>query len=290
MESFLMQVASGIASGVIYASLALALVIIFQSTHNINFAQGEMATFSAYLGWFALDRGLSYWVVIPGVVVVSFFIGLLVQRVFVRPVENRSALTNVIVFIGLMLIFNGMSGWIFGHALKEFPSPFSPKLFPGSVYFSSHQLGSILVVGSIMVALFLFLRLTKTGLAMRAGATNPASARLVGINVSWMLAMGWGIAAAIGAVAGVLVAPSIYLEPNMMFGVLLYSFAGALVGGISNPWGAVAGGLIVGVLENILGAYVIGTDMKLTVALALIVGVLTVKPDGLFGKAMVGRV
>lgn len=285
-----MQVTSGIASGVIYASLALALVIIFQSTNNINFAQGEMATFSAYLGWFALDRGLPYWVAIPGVVVLSFLLGVLVQRVFVRPVEKRSPLTNVIVFIGLMLIFNGLSGWLFGHTLKEFSSPFTSGIFPGSVYFSSHQLGSILVVFLVMAALFLFLGFTKTGLAMRAGATNPDSARLVGINVSWMLAFGWGLAAAIGAIAGVMIAPSVYLEPNMMFGVLLYGFAGALVGGISNPWGAVAGGIIVGVLENLLGAYVIGADMKLTVALCLIVGVLTVKPEGLFGKAVMSRV
>jgi branched-chain amino acid transport system permease protein len=285
-----MQVTSGIANGAIYASLALALVIIFQSTHNINFAQGEMATFSAYLGWFALDRGLPYWLAIPGILAISFVIGVAVQRIFVRPVENRSRLTAVIVFIGLMLIFNGLSGWIFGHTLKEFPSPFSPSIFPASAYFSSHQLGTVFVVVLIMMALYAFMRFTKTGLAMRGGAVNPASARLVGVNVSWMLALGWGLAAAIGAVAGILIAPSVYLEPNMMFGVLIYAFAGALIGGISNPWGAVAGGVIVGVLENVLGAYVIGTDLKLTVALVLIVAVLTIKPEGLFGKAVVARV
>lgn len=290
METFLLQVTSGVANGAIYASLALALVIIFQSTHNINFAQGEMATFSAYLGWFALDRGLPYWLAIPGVVVLSFFIGVAVQRIFVRPVEKRPPLTAVIVFIGLMLIFNGLSGWLFDHTLKEFPSPFSPSIFPASVYFSSHQLGTICVVLVIMLALYAFMRFTKVGLAMRGGAVNPASARLVGVNVSWMLALGWGLAAAIGAVAGVMVAPSVYLEPNMMFGVLLYAFAGALIGGISNPWGAVAGGIIVGVLENVLGAYLIGTDLKLTVALVLIVIVLTIKPEGLFGKPVMARV
>ncbi len=290
MNIFLIQVTSGIANGAIYASLALALVIIFQATQHINFAQGEMATFSAYIGWFALDRGLPYWIAVPGVVVLSFFLGAAVQRVFVRPVENRSQLAAVIVFIGLLLIFNGLSGWLFDHTLKEFPSPFSSKYFPSSVYFSSHQLGTIFVVAITMAVLYVFLRYTKVGLALRGGATNPASARLVGISVSWMLAMGWGIAAAIGAIAGMMVAPSVYLEPNMMFGVLLYSFAGALIGGISNPWGAVAGGMIVGVLENILGAYVVGTDLKLTVALVLIVVVLTVKPEGLFGKAVVVRV
>jgi len=290
MEEFLMQITAGIANGTIYASLALALVIIFQSTHTINFAQGEMATFSAFLAWYAMDSGWSYWVAVPLVVVFSFGIGVFVQRVFVRPVENKSHLSAVIVFIGLMLIFNGLSGWLFGHPLKTFESPFSPDVFPNSAYFSTHQLGSILVMLVVMLMLFLFLRYSKVGLAMRGGATNPESARLVGVNVSWMLAMGWGLAAMIGAVAGVMVAPSVFLEPNMMAGVLLYAFAGALIGGINNPWGAVAGGLIVGVLENVLGAYVIGSDLKLSMALVLIVVVLTLKPEGLFGKKVVVRV
>lgn len=289
MEEFWMQVCAGLANGAIYASLALALVIIFQSTHNINFAQGEMATFSTFLAWFALDRGWPYWGAIASVLVFSFVLGIFVQRVFVRPVERKSPLANVVVFIGLMLMFNGLSGWFFDHTLKSFPSPFT-NLFEGNVYFSSHQMGTIGIVLAAALALYLFLRFTKVGLAMRGGATNPDSARLVGINVSWMLALGWGVAAAIGALAGVMIAPIVYLEPNMMFGVLLYGFAGALVGGISNPWGAVAGGFVVGVLENVLGAYVIGTDMKLTVALLLIVAVLTVKPEGLFGKRVVARV
>jgi branched-chain amino acid transport system permease protein len=125
---------------------------------------------------------------------------------------------------------------------------------------------------------------------MRAAAQNPESARLVGIRVSWMLALGWGLAAAVGAVAGMMIAPVVYLDPNMMSGILLYGFAAALLGGIDNPWGSVAGGLIVGVLENLLGAYVIGTELKLTVALMLIVAILTLRPNGLFGKTVVIRV
>ena len=290
MQELLMQITAGIANGTIYASLALALVIIFQSTHTINFAQGEMATFSAFLAWYGMDNGWSYWVAVPFVVVISFGIGVVVQRVFVRPVENKSHLSVIIVYIGLMLIFNGLSGWLFGHPLKTFESPFSPQFFPNSIYFSPHQFGAIVVMLMVMLMLFLFLRYTKVGLAMRGGAINPKSARLVGINVSWMLAMGWGLAAMIGAVAGVMVAPSVYLEPNMMAGVLLYAFAGALIGGLDNPWGAVVGGFIVGILENVLGAYVIGADLKLSLALVLIVIVLTLKPEGLFGKKVVARV
>ena len=142
----------------------------------------------------------------------------------------------------------------------------------------------------VLFALFAFFKYTSVGLAMRAAAQNPDSAKLVGIRVSWMLGLGWGLAAAIGAVAGMMVAPIVFLDPNMMAGILLYGFAGALLGGIDNPPAAVLGGLVVGVLENLLGAYVIGTELKLTVALVLIVGTLTLRPDGLFGKKVVTRV
>jgi branched-chain amino acid transport system permease protein len=155
---------------------------------------------------------------------------------------------------------------------------------------SGHDLGSIAVMLVVLALLYSFLRFTPIGLAMRAAAQNPESARLVGIRVSWMLGLGWGLSAAIGAVAGMMVAPVVYLDPNMMGGILLYGFAAALLGGIDNPWGAVIGGFIVGVLENVLGAYVIGTELKLTVALVLIVGTLTLKPNGLFGKVLVTRV
>jgi branched-chain amino acid transport system permease protein len=137
---------------------------------------------------------------------------------------------------------------------------------------------------------FAFFRFTPLGLAMRAAAQNPVSSRLVGVRVGWMLAFGWGLAALIGSVAGVMAAPLVYLDPNMMTGILLYGFAAALVGGVDNPWGAVLGGFIVGVLENVAGAYVVGTELKLTVALILIIGVLLVKPSGLFGRVLETRV
>ena len=199
-------------------------------------------------------------------------------------------LTNVIVFIGLLLIFNAMSGMLFDHTIKAFASPFPKDSFLASKYFSAHQLGSAGVLIVVLFALFAFFKYTSVGLAMRAAAQNPDSAKLVGIRVSWMLGLGWGLAAAIGAVAGMMVAPIVFLDPNMMAGILLYGFAGALLGGIDNPPAAVLGGLVVGVLENLLGAYVIGTELKLTVALVLIVGTLTLRPDGLFGKKVVTRV
>lgn len=290
MEAFLHQVFSGLATGGIYASLALALVMIYQSTNHINFAQGEMAMFSTYLAWSMIDAGLPYWWAFLLTVMISFTAGVVIERVIIRPVEHAPVLSIITVFVALLVIFNSVAGWIFTYTIKTFPSPFPEQPLFGNRYISSHELGSIGITLAVLVALFVFFRFTPLGLAMRAVAQNPLSSRLVGIRVGWMLALGWGLAAAVGAVAGMLVAPVVYLEPNMMSGVLLYAFAAALVGGIDNPFGAVVGGFAVGVLENLLGAYVIGTELKLTVALVLIVGVLLFKPTGMFGKVFVTRV
>lgn len=290
MEAFLHQVFAGLSNGGIYASMALALVMIYQSTHHINFAQGEMATFSTFIAWALINSGWPYWGAFFLTIAISFAGGFVIQRLILRPVEKAPVLTNVIVFIGLLVIFNAMSGWIFEHTIKAFVSPFPKDAWYVTKYFSGHEIGSIAVMLCVLLVLYVFFRFTPMGLAMRGAAQNPDSARLVGIRVSWMLAVGWGLAAAIGSVAGMMIAPIVFLDPNMMSGILLYGFAAALLGGIDNPWGAVVGGFIVGVLENLLGAYVIGTELKLTVALVLIVGVLTLKPSGLFGKVVVTRV
>jgi branched-chain amino acid transport system permease protein len=290
MDALLNQIFSGLANGCIYGSVALALVMIYQATHHINFAQGEMATFSTFVAWALMQAGWPYWGAFVFTVAISFAGGLVVQRVVLRPIEKAPVLTNVIVFIGLLLIFNALSGMLFDHTIKSFASPFPVDAPYATKFFSAHQVGSAGVLLLVLLALFAFFRFTSVGLAMRAAAQNPDSAKLVGIRVSWMLGLGWGLAAAIGAIAGMMVAPIVFLDPNMMAGILLYGFAGALLGGIDNPAGAVLGGLIVGVLENLLGAYVIGTELKLTVALVLIVGTLTLRPDGMFGKKVVTRV
>ena len=290
MEAFLHQVFAGLATGGIYASLALALVMIYQSTNHINFAQGEMAMFSTYLAWSLINGGIPYWWAFVLTVLISFVAGVIIERIIIRPVEHAPVLSIVTVFIALLVIFNSVAGWIFTYTIKTFPSPFPEQPLFGNRYISSHELGSTGITLLVLIALYLFFRFTPLGLAMRAAAQNPLSSRLVGIRVGWMLALGWGLAAAVGAVAGMLVAPIVYLEPNMMAGVLLYAFAAALVGGIDNPFGAVLGGFMVGVLENLIGAYVIGTELKLTVALVLIIGVLLFKPTGMFGKVFVSRV
>jgi branched-chain amino acid transport system permease protein len=290
MDALAHQVIAGLATGGIYASLALALVMIYNATHHVNFAQGELAMFSTYLCWTMLNAGWSYWTAFFATLAIAFVLGAAIERIIVRPVERAPVLTVVVVFIGLLVILNSLAGWIYTYTIKSFPSPFPSAPPFGSTIVSSHELGAISVTLIVLLLIYLFFRYTPLGLAMRAASQNPDSSRLVGIRVGWMLALGWGMAAAIGATAGMMVAPIVFLDPNMMAGILLYAFAAALVGGIDSPGGAVIGGFVVGVLENLIGAYVIGTELKLTVALVLIVGVLIVRPAGLFGKVIVTRV
>lgn len=289
MHQLLQQIFSGLATGAIYSSLALALVMIYRATELVNFAQGEMAMFSTYLAWTLTDAGIPFWGAFALTLVASFAGGVLIERFVIRPVEHAPVLASVIVFIGLLLILNSLAGWIYTYTVKDFPSPFPDKPVLHALM-TTRDLGVMGVTLVMLIILYLFFRYTPTGLAMRAAAQNPVSARLCGISVGRMLAIGWGLAAAVGATAGIMVAPVLFLDPNMMGGVLLYAFAGALLGGITSPIGAVIGGLIVGVTENLVGTYLIATQLKLTVALALIVLVLVFRPNGLFGTTMVRRV
>jgi branched-chain amino acid transport system permease protein len=290
VQAFLEQVLSGLATGGIYASVALALVMIYKATNLVNFAQGEMAMFSTYIAWQLMAIGVPYWGAFFLTIVIAFAGGVVIERTIIRPFERQEAILAVVtVFIGLLLILNSVAGWIWDYTVKAFPSPFPDNSYFGG-YLSGHQIGLLGVTLAMLFLVFLFFRFTPLGLAMRAAAENPHSSRLVGIRVSSMLALGWGLAGAVGAVAGMMVAPIVYLDPFMMAGILIYGFAGALFGGIDNPWGAVVGGFTVGVLENIMGVYVVGTELKLTVALVIIIGVLVAKPSGLFGKHLVTRV
>ncbi len=290
MEGVLHQIISGIATGSIYASISLALVMIFLATHHINFAQGEMAMFSTYIALTLIQAGVPYWGAFVLTLVFSFVGGLVMQRTLLEPLARAPVLASVGAFLGLLLIFNNIAGWLFTYTLQPFPTPFGSGAPILGGMLSRHELGSTAVTLVVLTAVWAFFRYTKLGLALRGAAYNPVSSRLVGVPVALMLALGWGLAAAIGAIAGMMVAPIVFLDPNMMGGVLLYAFAGALLGGITSPLGAVVGGVLMGVIENIAGAYVVGTELKLTTALVIIVVVLVVKPTGLFGKALASRV
>ena len=290
MQAFLHQILSGLANGAIYAGIALALVMIFKATHQVNFAQGELAMFSTFVALTLIEAGVPYWVAFVLTLGFSFVAGVAIERLIMRRIQHAPALTAVIVFIGLLILFNGLAGWIFTTTNQSFPSPFDPHGWYGSTYLSPHEVGMIAVTLVVLAIVFVFFRFTRLGLAMRAAAENPQSSRLVGIRVGWMLALGWGLASVLGAVAGMMAAHRLFLEPNMMSGVILYGFAAALLGGIDNPWGAPIGGFIVGVLENLAGAYLVGTQLKLALALMVIIAVLLFKPSGLFGRTVVVRV
>jgi len=296
---FMQQVVSGLASGGIYALLALALVIIHRSTGVINFAQGEMATLSAYICWTLItNHGWPYWPAFVGTLAFSFLGGVGIHRLVIRPVERGSVLRIVIVTIGLLVAINGFVIWRWGGEPQQLRSPFGVRTFDiGGVVVAAHDLGTIAVALAIVFLLWLLFQFTKVGLALRAAAVNPEEARLVGVRVSWMLALGWGLAATLGAVAGMLTAPTVGLDPNMMAAVLIYAFAAAVLGGIDSPIGAVVGGLLIGVLLNLLsylsqyGLFDWFTEeLRLPMALLIILVVLLVRPQGIFGKPEVKRV
>ena len=292
MELFLQQILSGLASGAIYALMALAVVMIYQTIHHLNFAQGEMAMFSTFIAWQLIAWGMPYWGAFALTIVISFIGGVLIERIVFKPLRSAPELAHIVVFIALFAIFNSLAGFIWDFTIKPFPTPFGSAPLIASGLISMHQAGMIAVTLLLVALLYGFFRYTRLGLAMRAAAENPASARLVGIRVGWIMALGWGMAAAIGAVAGLMIAPVVFLEPHMMLAILLYGFAGAVLGGLTSPAGAVLGGFSVGIVESLAGTYipVIGSEIKLPIALALIILVLLFKPSGLLGRTSVQRV
>jgi branched-chain amino acid transport system permease protein len=293
MADLLQQVVSGIATGGVYALLALALVLIYRSTGIVNFAQGEMAMFSTFICWELLDRGIPYWVAFFLTLVISFVGGVVIERLVVRPVERAMALTVVTVTIGMLILLNGAAAWIWKGEQRTLENPFTSRTFDvGGVVIAAQDLGVIAVSLAIVLALWAFFQRTTLGLALRAAALNPDSSRLHGVRVSWMLALGWGLAAVLGAVAGVLVAPTQgSFDQNLMLPILIYAFAAAVFGGLDSPVGAVVGGVVLGVLLNLIGAYIdFFADLRLPAALLLILAVLLIRPQGLFGRTVVRRV
>jgi branched-chain amino acid transport system permease protein len=287
------QIVAGLASGAIYGSLALAIVIIYRSTGVVNFAQGEMATFTTFISLSLMNHGLSFWAAFPLVLAIAFAGGIAIERTVIRPVENAPVLTIVIVTLGLALLLNGLMNVIWSGASRQYDGPFSARTIDAwGVHISIQYIGIVCVSLASVIALALFFRFTKLGLGLRAAALNPSSSRLVGVRVGWMLALGWGLAAVLGAIAGMMIAPLVSLDPNMMQAILLYAFAAAVLGGLDSPVGAVVGGLLLGVTITLLERYVgfVGSTLKLPTALLLILLFLLARPGGLFGRVAVRRV
>jgi branched-chain amino acid transport system permease protein len=293
VAEFLQQVVSGLASGGVYALLALALVLIYRSTGVVNFAQGEMAMFSTFVCWELIDRGVTYWLAFFVTLALSFAAGVAVERVIVRPVETAPVLTVVTVTIGLLLLLNNGAAWIWQGQQRTLENPFPKDTYDvGGVVVAAQDVGILAVSLVLMAFLWLLFQRTKVGLALRAAALNRESSRLHGVRVSWMLALGWGLAAVLGAVAGILVAPTQgSFDQNLMLPILLFAFAAAVLGGLDSALGAVVGGLALGVVLNLVGAYVdFLADLRTPVALVLILLILLVRPAGLFGRVAIRRV
>jgi branched-chain amino acid transport system permease protein len=291
---FAQQTVAGLAQGGYFGSLALALVLIYRASGVFNFAQGEMAMFTTYIAFQLTEWGVEYWAAFFLTLGCAFVFGVLVQLVFIRPVERRSQVAVVIVTIGLFILIDGVVKWIWGSETKFMPAPFSTAGHDvGGVSISYQDIGTIVVTIGSAVLLWVLFRFTKIGLGMRAAALRPHESRLVGVRVGWMLAFGWGLAAVLGAIAGLMTeANQFTLSPTMMQSILLYAFAAAVLGGVESPAGAVVGGLVLGVLLNLLGQYVsfVTSELLFPVALIVLLGVLLVRPSGLFGRAVVRKV
>lgn len=285
---------AGVATGVVYGSLALALVLIYRATEVINFAQGEMAMACVYIAYQLMLWGLSYWLAFFLTLGIAFVFGVVTHQAVIRPVQHRSVIAVVIVTVGLFILIDGLVEWKWSANQRFMQAPFGNKIYHlGSVPIARQDVGTIVITLVSMFALWAFFRLTKIGLGMRAAALRPAAARLVGVRINALLAVGWGMAALLGAVAGLMTEPSQYvLQPTLMQPVLLYAFAAAVLGGLESPAGAVVGGIALGIFLNLVGQYwhFVNSVLQLPVAFAALLIILVIKPTGLFGHRGVRKV
>jgi branched-chain amino acid transport system permease protein len=295
VTQFFQYVVVGLANGGVYATLALALVLIHRATGIVNFAQGEMGMFCTFIAWSLItNHGLPYWWAFTVTLVIAFFGGAATYKVIIQPLSRSGELTVVMATIALLIILNGLAGWIWAPDVKFLKSPFPLKtLDVAGVVVNVQDLGVIGVSLLCVAIVFVFFRFTRLGLQMRASAVGPATSRLLGIRVGMMLAIGWGLAAMLSAVSGMMAAGTLGLDPNFMLIILTYAFAAAVLGGIDSPFGSVVGAFIIGIGISLLSGYAssfLGTELQLPLALAVLMLVLLVRPAGLFGQVVVRRV
>jgi branched-chain amino acid transport system permease protein len=292
---FLNLVIYGAANGVIYAAVALALVLIWRSTRIVNFAQGGMLMFTTFIAWdLVVQHHQSYWLGLAAALVAGLALGAVSERLLVRPVENGPPLNPVIVTLGLLLVLQAAAGMIWGNGLSSYPPEYSVRYYHVGhqvIFFSNESLFIVAAVLVVMVALYLMFQRSPLGLRMRSAAFNPEVARMLGVRVGRMLTLGWALAAMVGALAGVLIAgtqPN-YINPNGFDGLLILGFTAAIIGGLDSPAGAVVGGVVVGVALALLDNYV-SNDIDFFFVFALLLVVLMIRPNGLFSRAAARRV
>jgi branched-chain amino acid transport system permease protein len=284
VRTFLILTVDGVTNGFVYAIVALALVMIWRATRVINYAQGAMGMFTTYVTLFAISHGVTYWLAFVIALGGGFLLGAAIERVLVRPLETRPPLNLVILTLGVLIFLEALAPMLFGGQVQSFPAPFSRidlSIGATQLYISPFDIFVIGAVVVTMVALLLFFQRTTIGLRMRAAAFGPEVARLLGVRVGRMLTLGWGLAALLGAMAGVLIAPAIFLYPNNMDEILVFGFIGAVVGGLDSPVGAVVGALLVGLGLSYVGGYA-GSDLQTIGGLVILIAVLMIRPQGLF--------
>ncbi|GHE07440.1 branched-chain amino acid ABC transporter permease [Klenkia taihuensis] len=293
MSYFVQVVVDGLSNGAIYAALALAIVLVFRATGLVNFAQGGMAVAATFVAYALVRAGVPVLAALLAAVVAGFALGALLERGVMRHFERGEPDTAIVATIALLLLLTGGSAFFFGYEPHPFPSLFPNRTFEVlGVFVSLRSVGTIVVLLAVMAGLQLLFRSTKLGLAMRAVADNPESSALSALPVSRLLMVGWGLAAALGAIAGVLVAPQLFISPGMLDFVLVYALAAAILGGLDSPVGAVVAAAFIGVAESLAGAYVdiVGDDLKIAVPFLAVMVILVLRPQGLFGKKTTVRV
>jgi len=277
------QLVSGLATGSLYALTAIAIVVVFRNTRTINVAQGDFSMVAAFIAVLLIKSGLSYHETLALTVVFTIALGILVERLVMRPIADADWLTLFTATLGLYYIMHGVAGWIWGRDTKAFPVPFeSVPINVLGVIISEGHLINMAWAAAIGVVLFVFFKYTKQGVAMRAVTDDPETARLMGIPVRFIVLLTWGMAGFLGAFAGVLIAPILYVSPQMMDEVLIKGYVAAVFGGLYSIPGAVVGALMIGVAENLAGGY-LGSHYKTATAFAMIVVLLALRPQGLFG-------
>jgi len=291
MLEFIQMLVSGIAVGSSYALMGLAMVIIYKTSEVVNFAQGEMSLISIFLTYMVLEfHGFPFYIAFPGALVFAVLLGFLLEFAVLRRAKEPNVLGMIIITIGLEMILMGLVSWKFGADPKTMPFPIGPydSVALGGIFISSLEVLTFFVALIIMIVLFLFLRYSKLGIAMKATQQNPTAARLMGIRTNRILMFTWGISSLVGCVAGLLIAPTI-MQPYMMWDPMLKGFAAAVMGGMTSLPGSIFGAYAVGIIENIFGGYV-SIEFKSVVAFAIIVLVLCFRPSGLFARHYVKKV
>ncbi|KQW48774.1 branched-chain amino acid ABC transporter permease [Nocardioides sp. Root1257] len=292
MQQFVNTVLGGLTIGMVYAAFALALVLIWRSTRIVNFAQAPMAMVTTFIALQIIEAGHSYWLAFAAALVAGLVLGAVVERVLIRPVEGKAEINAVILTLGLFIVLHALASVVFGNRYRSFPAAFGIRgleVGDTTIALTGFDIFTILAVLAVMGLLVLLFRFTDLGLRMRAAAFNQEVARLLGVRVGRMLTLGWALASLVGSLAGLLIAGGSLVHPGYMDAVVVYGFVAAVLGGLDSPAGAVVGGLLLGLSLSLVSGYV-GSQLVALAALAILMAVLLLRPQGLFSQARERRV